>query len=254
MGIKNRFIEHLSDQGDNHFVPWIPECAHFFTNGSTSAGAMPGLALAAWSVCLADPHSNDVACAACGTLPGGFQSNNRAELFAVVLASTAAPCGHIYTDSSYAVQGFRKLQTLGWDERHWARTDRYDLWCRLHEALKSDPLRFTIYWVPSHQKLPADVSEQDHWRALHNDAADHFAKQANKLRDPDFLLLHQSLVQQHAQFAEQQSYLVKVQKAISNVSKQCKHLVVPAHGFFQPDFAHLFREQMRMLSEDVSCP
>ena len=106
-----RFIKHLSDQGGNHFVPWIPECANFFTGGSTSAGAMPGLALAAWSVCLADPHSNDVTCAACGTLPGGFQSNNKAELFAVVLASTAAPCGHIYTDSSYVVQGFRKLQT-----------------------------------------------------------------------------------------------------------------------------------------------
>ena len=125
----------------------------------------------------------------------------------------------IYTDTPYVVQGFRKLQVLGWDERHWARTDHYDLWCRFYEALKSDPLRFTIHWVPSHQKLPADASEQDHWRALHNDAADHFAKKANKLRDPDFLLLHQSLVQQYAQFAIQQSSLVKVHKVISNVSK-----------------------------------
>ena len=84
-------------------------------------------------------------------LPGGAQTNQRAELWACVLAAEGDPGRrlHVKSDSMYVVSGYRRWPQ--WRHTGWPGAN-CDLWQRLHQALEQDPDRIVISKVKGHAK------------------------------------------------------------------------------------------------------
>ena len=186
----------LSTLPDTPLSTVMDDEVHLFTDGSTEYGKTRVLSFNSWSLMLATLGKRDSVCIASGCLPGVVQTNNRAELFAICQALRVARCGHIYTDSKYCVDGFRKLQLFGWVEHDWARSENYGLWKRAWSELRGAPNRWQIWKVKSHRRIEEASSDHDAWCILHNDAADKKAKQANRERSEKLCGLQQQVSQQ----------------------------------------------------------
>ena len=83
-------------------------------------------------------------------LPGPMQTNQRAELFAGVLACLRDPRPlDIRSDSAYVCDGFRSLLLHG---LHDASRDHSDLWSLLAHELHSRVSSVRVSWVKGHAK------------------------------------------------------------------------------------------------------
>ena len=109
-------------------------------------------------------------------LPGRVQSNQRAELLAIILALTRDPRAiEIRTDSEYCQTG--AMNWNSWRHRKW-RGSNQDLWSKFNEAMASRPDGSAVFtWVKGHA-TNADVqagrtAPED---KLGNDAVDALAK------------------------------------------------------------------------------
>ena len=84
-------------------------------------------------------------------LPGLLQSNQRAELFAVLVACLRDPRPlDIRTDSEWVCAGVASLH--GWCHVGWGGADHADLWNALACQLRSRAGSVTVSWVQGHAK------------------------------------------------------------------------------------------------------
>ena len=109
-------------------------------------------------------------------LPGPAQTNQRAELWAVVLVlENDARRVEIRSDSKYVVNGLRSWPT--WRQLGWQGSNR-DLWLRVHRCLSAAPDRCLITKVKGHARWSevrtGSVTMED---KVGNDGADHLAGQ-----------------------------------------------------------------------------
>lgn len=87
---------------------------------------------------------------------GGFSTNNRMELYAVIMAVDYLPTDEpvtIYTDSQYVKNGLNSW-LAGWVRKGWRKANgekvkNRDLWEQLLQIKKDYPL-LTIKWVKAH--------------------------------------------------------------------------------------------------------
>jgi len=144
-------------------------------------------------------------------LPGYVQSNQRAELLAVVVACMRDPRPlDIRTDSEYVCNGFAALSS--WKESGW-KGDHADLWNLLASALHSRVSEVCVSWVKGHAKR-VDIAR---WRTTEedkkgNDGADALAVAgAHMHRVPEDILRRACERKQVAKCV--QKYMVAVLKA-----------------------------------------
>ena len=157
---------------------------HLFTDGSCTSPRYQPLALASWAVISATQCAQITA----GPLPGEVQCNNRAELYAVIVAAQWTQqqrCHtHLWTDSAYTANGTWQLQH---DNHNLPYHTHTDLWRRLASTLADlDPEQFQVHHTPAHGS-PDDQSDPvDAWLARWNNTADTAAKAANQQRGQPF--------------------------------------------------------------------
>ena len=108
--------KHLRELPDVPFGPYLRDDVHLCTDRSTMHGSFSKLALSSWSLVLAEEGLCERTVVSSGLLPGVVQNIARAELYAVLQAVLSAPSGFIYSDSLGTVQGFQKLQHVGFSE------------------------------------------------------------------------------------------------------------------------------------------
>ena len=199
------------------------EPVHLFTDGSTQHPNDPAVSLSAWSVVLAEQGSVDKTLVHADVLPGVIQSNNRAELFAVVQATLTAPGGHIYSDSQYVVHGWNKLVARGWMRQEWASCSHSDLWYDLYLSLRASVNGWEIHKVTSHLDVASAVSLEQAWCIIHNAFADECAKRANAARPADILQMHASLCRHRQVQAWRLKHTSELQLLCSDRAKKaCK--------------------------------
>ena len=143
-----------------------------WTDGSTEFPSIPELTRSGLGV-FYQAGSNLNFCAA---LAGELQTNNRAELLAVVLAAEQAASwsqpmiGH--SDSSWVVTRASTLHSLASAPQGWKH---HDLWVQLWQACRA--IRIEFVFVPSHL---SEASCEEHgipaWQVAGNNAADELAK------------------------------------------------------------------------------
>ena len=143
-------------------------------------------------------HPLNISC----PLPGVSQSNNRAELVAVILAlqQHAGPL-EIRTDSDHVVQGVRCIRDCG----HYAGRENADLWCLLQQLVLTRPNDcLQINWVKGHAKachVERGITTLEDKEG--NDAADALATNgATEHAAPDSLLLDAAWKQTAAKTAQ----------------------------------------------------
>ena len=94
-------------------------------------------------------------------LPGLVQTNQRAELLAVVLACLRDPRQlDIRTDSRYVYEGF--VSWKSWANSGWVG-DHCDLWNLLGGELRSRSTSVLVSWVKGHAKQ-FDVDRELRWK------------------------------------------------------------------------------------------
>jgi ribonuclease HI len=116
-------------------------------------------------------------------LPGKSQTNNRAELWASLVAQEAIEGLKpgpllIYTDSTYLTKGIRDMPVwyeLGWKTRSGRELRNADRWAALHAQ---GGKRSSAGWRVRHRHVYAHVGTDG------NETADGLAKRGAKLRDP----------------------------------------------------------------------
>ena len=162
--------EHLSD---GHVVVFTDgACVHNQCQRLRKAG------LGAW---WADDHANNVS----EPLPGAAQTNQRAELLAVirVLQIENRPV-HVKTDSKYVLDGCLRNR-FAWAAMQWRRVSNADLWKQLHSLLQKRAASFRITKVKGH----ATASDVAAGRVAFldkfgNDAADALARKGAAIHAP----------------------------------------------------------------------
>ena len=170
---------------------WSQPCMgtnHLFTDGSATRTGTP-YELAAWSVVNASTGQ----VVAAGPVPGLCQSNDRAELLAVLAAVRwQAHCHadvHLWIDAKYVASGVQFLLLHGVVADAWVHQD---LWTALADELQCLQERQLVpHWIPSHLDEGALESPYEDWVRVHNDQADRQAGVAN-LNRPHALLSMQS--------------------------------------------------------------
>eukprot|EP00438_Fugacium_kawagutii_P008244 Skav226263 [mRNA] locus=scaffold2708:168741:173468:+ [translate_table: standard] len=164
-----------------------------YTDGSCQNNGSTELALAGWSLVSADVGQP----LALGLLPGIGQSNNRAELFAVImgvhwLIVYGCTHGSISTDSQYVYDGYQFLAVhfsvpTDWDDR--------DLWDELLIRIQIYTGSLELRKLRAHLSLTDSSSEQDPFDTYWNSIADLNAKVARINERPAALAsVYQSLV------------------------------------------------------------
>ena len=152
-------------------------------------------------------------------LRGLRQTNDRAELQAVLYACQCAPGGTVYSDSKYCVDGFLKLQSFGWLECQWSGACNADLWHQLWTVLRERAHAWSIVKAASHRVKSSTSSAFDLWCITHNDYADEAAKEVNRSRPPGFWSLHKELLVQHRDYVTKFGLLHKLQQTVANTCK-----------------------------------
>ncbi|CAE7772632.1 rnh1 [Symbiodinium sp. CCMP2592] len=160
---------HLLTEEQHGIMVW--------TDGSTSHSGVPELVRSGLGI-FYKPGS---ALNFCAALAGELQTNNRAELMAVVLAaeqgvSWCRPMV-VHSDSSWVVMRARTLSTLQSVPKSW---EHYELWIRLWHACSQISLKFVF--VPSHISV-ADCAQHGLTpsQIAGNHAADELAKRGAAL-------------------------------------------------------------------------
>ena len=226
------------------------EPVHLFTDGSTQHPNDPAVSLSAWSVVLAEQGSVDKTLVHADVLPGVIQSNNRAELFAVVQATLTAPGGHIYSDSQYVVHGWNKLVARGWIRQEWASCSHSDLWYDLYLSLRASVNGWEIHKVTSHLDVASAVSFEQAWCIIHNAFADECAKRANATRPVDILQMHASLCRHRQVQAWRLKHTSELQLLCSDRAKKaCKQSSFENAGG-KDDIWTLHLERFGMMQHD----
>ena len=161
-----------------------------FTDGSCSSPRTPSKALAAWAVTTMEPPRT----LAQGPVPGLVQSIDVAETMAVHAAFLwvlrTGGSATIFTDSQYAFDNFRYLQT---HDDVPARWKHQVLWQQAHLTVKQiDPGRITLQKISSHLSAEECASPSEDWTRLGNDFVDQIAKWQNQMRPPDFQQIYQA--------------------------------------------------------------
>ena len=110
-------------------------------------------------------------------LPGRVQTNQRAELFAVIRVLETEPRAlQIKTDSQYVLDGCRRYRHV-WAAAGWKKMHNSDLWKRLHALIEARPGQLVISKVKGHAtardvRLGRATPEDKHGK----DAADALAE------------------------------------------------------------------------------
>ena len=106
-----------------------------------------------------------------GMLPGLLQSNQRAELFAVLVACMRDPRPlEIRSDSRYVCDAFARLQT--WTQHGWCG-EHADLWNLLAAEVNTRMHAVSLSWVLGHAKRIDVLRGRTTWEdKLGNDGAD----------------------------------------------------------------------------------
>ena len=172
-------------------------------------------------------------------LPGPRQTNQRAELWAVVLLLENDPRWlDVRTDSSYVHEGFRRWPL--WRHIGWPGCNR-DLWDRVGAALETTPGRVLTCKVKGHAKW-VDVERRRCSLAdkVGNDQADKLAGQGADL--------HQAMIGMEAAAQERLELAKQVHKRMvdilmdreSGLSELPSHVVDPPAGRFARRVARRF--------------
>ena len=171
-----------------------PELCHLFTDGSSHGGRYRLHQLAAWAVVSATSDC----CVAKGTLGGLGQSNDRAELRAVIAAVQYAidvrKHSVIWTDSTFAAEGMNRLLKDGTDIPEGYCEDD---WVELQGLICHCEIQVQIHHVPGHAKWTHQDMDFENWAARWNDRADREANMAMKLHGAELLDLHHQLRAHH---------------------------------------------------------
>ena len=140
-------------------------------------------ASASWAVKLADPDGMDSTRVSGHTLEGSHQSNNRAELIAVIAVIVEVCSAHdgcIYSDGLITCKGCWAIQQEKWPLMKLASRENFDLWLQLWD--RRELLRkWHILNVTSHQDWNSLSCPDAKWRAYHNAQVDSFAKKSTGL-------------------------------------------------------------------------
>ncbi len=155
---------------DEHVFVWVDGSC--ISNGR--AGAQAG-----WGIWWENPdlrRLNDA-----GRLAGDLQTNNRAELTAMIKAVQACPKDgrtlHIRSDSRYSIQSMKwiaKWRTNGWRTVLGRPVKNRDLIEELDEELSQFRTRPILRFIPAHRGHPG------------NEKADGMAKYGARLQRPDW--------------------------------------------------------------------
>ena len=192
-----------------------------FTDGSTIWPTVPCLSLSTWAVVLAEPGKLEGTRVVNGVVPGDSQTNNRAELLAVLAAVLSGTGGCIYSDSDVTVSGFRRLQKDGWSPLLWRKHANLDVWYSLYQALQRSPRPWRVVKVSSHQDWHAAPDAYHAWVWYHNDAADSFAKEAHQNFGQAVLSAHKRAQSALQAMQNKQHAVYQLQLGVS----QCFHQV-----------------------------
>ena len=232
-------------------VPYqFDDYVHLFTDGSTFYNTITHLAVSSWSVVLAETGSLERTVVESSHLRGLRQTNDRAELQAVLYACQCAPGGTVYSDSKYCVDGFLKLQSFGWLESQWSGACNTDLWHQLWTVLRERAHAWSIVKVASHRVKSSASSAFDLWCITHNDYADEAAKAINRSRPPGFWPLHQKLLVQHRDYIAKFGLLHKLQQSVANTCKLATSRPTSRVQTGGVDCLQWQREQFGMLSNE----
>ena len=190
---------------------------HLFTDGTCMHGDEP-YALAAWAVTMEEEVLS------AGPVCGLLQSVPRAELTAFLsaawYANLSAAETHIWTDSQYVMDGFRRLLEGQLD----ASMENADLWLQVQEvyAQSSHPIHVHKIW--SHMPPDWSVDPFTEWWVEGNRRADAAAYAANQARPEDFWTLWRKYKKNHFLFRrnthDAQDHLLAVAKAHGNLSNE----------------------------------
>ena len=232
-------------------VYFFDDEVYLFTDGSAFAAEFPCLTLASWAIALAERDSFETTLVASAPLPGCVQSINRAELWAIVQATRTARGGHVFTDSQYAYDGMRKLQTHRWIEQQWTHAHHYDLWMQLWlwQSIRLNPSAWTIHKIKSHSDIKAADSVFERWCIHHNSFVDAEAKKANCARPSAFLELHEKMKHQYREQAVLRSKLSQLQSVVS-VAFRSHTTATVTRILASVDHWQLHREHLGMMAAD----
>ena len=189
---------------------FLPSFGHFdvFTDGTCQHPHVASKRLAAWSVtCFSESKI-----IASGLLPGIYQTNDLAELFAVWVALRWAHCCGVsitlHCDNSHVVSGMCTLARLRAVPSHWKHQF---LWSKiLREINQLMPAQWSIHHVFSHGDSVLALTELEEWWIRGNDMADAAASQVFQCLPSQLRSTYDDLCRYH----DEQSSLVKQQLSL----------------------------------------
>ena len=189
------YLQGLPTCDDFAFLPDQFETYDLFTDGSCVHDE--GFSYAAWAVVVPDQKRIVTQ----GLLQGIHQSNNRAELTAVLKAlrwKLTSPCRvRIWTDSLYVITNVAYLRRHQTVPEHWSHRD---LWLAMLLVVQVlDWSTASLHKVAAHCDPLSAQSPFDDWIIAGNDCADRAAKACNHARDDGFSVLFAALVTRQRQ-------------------------------------------------------
>ena len=147
-------------------------CVVVYTDGACLHNQHTCLRKAGVGAWWADGHSHNIS----EPLPGIAQTNQRAELLAVIRVLQVEPRPlHIKTDSQYVLNGCLRHR-FAWAAASWRKIKNSDLWKQLHNLLEDRSAGFNITKVKGHATADDVASGRVALSDKHgNDAADALA-------------------------------------------------------------------------------
>ena len=197
----------------HHVMPTPHETYDLFTDGSTFMGTTT-FAHSAWAV--VDLSSSRIVSG--GPMWGIIQTNNRAELVAVLSAlhwKFLAPITlRLWVDSSYVVNNFQHLLKTHSIPDHWTNLD---LWAQALDLIRRvDWTTCSIHKVNAHADPDAAADAYEDWLCKGNTMADTAAKRFNMDRGSNFETLLSALMQRQQQLSRlatsQKAFLLDMAK------------------------------------------
>lgn len=181
-GQKKRKIETADDEGSSESKDPRVRIIEVFTDGASSSNGQAA-ARAGWGVHfpegVADKDSDLHGLEESARLPGKQQTNNRAELMAIIRAIQLCPDPdaqlHIYSDSKYCIQAMDEWVT-GWRKKRWMRSQ--------NEPVKNrDMIRLLDKLLRERRRRPRLIYVKGHSKNEGNNEADRLAVAGAKLPD-----------------------------------------------------------------------
>ena len=148
-----------------------------FTDGSCFYPAHPLIRIASFAI-VRPLHNHDYIIESAGILPGQYQTIQRAELTAGIIAFSLYDRVHVFTDSAYFFNGATAMiHAMGNDTNIVWPSENLDLWVTLYQRLQGVDLdSVQVFKVKAHMKEEAMVTPFQKWSAYFNDRVDKAAK------------------------------------------------------------------------------